>query len=82
MTGSGVRQEEDRRETTVEVSKPMRRCQNRGHNTLTIDAQNQDLDAKASLARVGAMGNSIYAVANLNQAYKDNSLHGAVALPF
>jgi hypothetical protein len=30
LTGSGVRQEEDRKETTVEVSKPMRRCQNRG----------------------------------------------------
>src|SRR5215472_14390193 len=28
-TGSGARQEEDRKETTVEVSKPMRRCQNR-----------------------------------------------------
>jgi hypothetical protein len=30
LTGSGVRREEDRKETTVEVSKPMRRCQNRG----------------------------------------------------
>ena len=30
LTGSGVRQEEDRKETTVEVSKPIRRCQNRG----------------------------------------------------
>ena len=30
LTGSGIRQEEDRKETTVEVSKPMRRCQNRG----------------------------------------------------
>jgi hypothetical protein len=29
-TGSGVRQEEDYKETTVEVSKAMRRCQNRG----------------------------------------------------
>src|SRR3569832_702398 len=29
-TGSGVRQEEDRKETTVEVSKRIRRCQNRG----------------------------------------------------
>ena len=29
-TGSGVRQEEDRKETTVEVSKSIRRCQNRG----------------------------------------------------
>src|SRR5664279_3356577 len=30
MTGSGIRQEEDRKGTTVEVSKPIRRCQNRG----------------------------------------------------
>jgi len=29
-TGSGVMQEEDCKETTVEVSKPIRRCQNRG----------------------------------------------------
>ena len=29
LTGSGVRQEEDCKETTVEVSKPIRRCQNR-----------------------------------------------------
>jgi hypothetical protein len=29
-TGSGIRQEEDRKETTVEVSKPIKRCQNRG----------------------------------------------------
>lgn len=46
------------------------RMRTEGHNTLTIDAQNQDLDAKAPLARVGAMGNTIYAVANLDQAYK------------
>ena len=30
LTGSGVRQEEDCKETTMEVSKPIRRCQNRG----------------------------------------------------
>jgi hypothetical protein len=47
------------------------RMRTEGHNTLTIDAQNQDLDATAPLARVGAMGNSIYAIANLNRAYKD-----------
>jgi hypothetical protein len=29
-TGLGVRQEEDRKETTIEVSKTIRRCQNRG----------------------------------------------------
>src|SRR5579863_2424140 len=37
-TGSGVRQEEDRKETTVEVSKPMRRCQNRGVVTVAGQA--------------------------------------------
>jgi hypothetical protein len=30
LTGSGIRQEEDHKGTTVEVSKAMRRCQNRG----------------------------------------------------
>ena len=34
MTGSGVRQEEDCKETTMEVSKPIRRCQNRGLSLL------------------------------------------------
>jgi hypothetical protein len=29
LTGSGIRQEEDREETTVEVSKAMKRCRNR-----------------------------------------------------
>src|SRR5215469_17845280 len=33
-TGSGVRQEEDRKETTDEVSKAIRRCQNRGVVTI------------------------------------------------
>jgi|NGEPerStandDraft_6_1074524.scaffolds.fasta_scaffold193873_2 hypothetical protein len=30
LTGSGIRQEEDRKGTTVEVSKAIKRCQNRG----------------------------------------------------
>ena len=38
LTGSGIRQEEDRKETTVEVSKPMRRCQNRGVVTVAGQA--------------------------------------------
>ena len=32
-TGSGDRQEEDCKETTIEVSKPVRRCRNRGEMT-------------------------------------------------
>ncbi len=46
------------------------RMRTEGHNTLTIDAQNEDLDAKAPLSAVGSMGNTLYAIANLNQAYK------------
>jgi hypothetical protein len=30
LTGLGIRQEEDRKGTTVEVSKAIKRCQNRG----------------------------------------------------
>ena len=41
-----------------------------GHNTLTIDAQNEDLDAKAPLTATGTMGDGFYAIADLNQAYK------------
>src|SRR5450631_3773751 len=37
LTGSGIRQEEDRKGTTVEVSKAIRRCQNRG--VITIAGQ-------------------------------------------
>jgi CRP/FNR family cyclic AMP-dependent transcriptional regulator len=39
-TGSGVRQEEDRKETTVEVSKAISRCQNRG--VITTAGQSYD----------------------------------------
>jgi hypothetical protein len=39
-TGSGVRQEEDCKETTMEVSKPIRRCQNRG--VVTTAGQSYD----------------------------------------
>ena len=46
------------------------RMRTEGHNTLTIDAQNEDLDAKGPLTAVGTMGNILYAVADLNQAYK------------
>ena len=40
VTGSGVRQEEDCKETTIEVSKPIRRCQNRG--VITTAGQSYD----------------------------------------
>jgi len=46
------------------------RMRTEGHNTLTIDAQNEDLDAKAPLTVVSKPGNTLYAVANLDQAYK------------
>ena len=40
-TGSGVRQEEDCKEATVEVSKAIRRCQNRG--VITTAGQSFDV---------------------------------------
>jgi len=46
------------------------RMRTEGHNTLTVDGKNEDLDAKAPLTAVGAAANTLYAVANLNQAYK------------
>jgi hypothetical protein len=39
-TGSGVRQEEDCKETTIEVSKSIKRCQNRG--LITTAGQSYD----------------------------------------
>ena len=41
LTGSGIRQEEDRKGTTVEVSKAIRRCQNRGVITTAGQAPTQ-----------------------------------------
>ena len=46
------------------------RMRTEGHNTLTIDGQNQDLDAKAPLSSSGTMGDTLYAIADLGQAYK------------
>ncbi len=46
------------------------RMRTEGHNTLTIDGENEDLDAKAPLTAVGTMGTTLYAVVSLNQAYK------------
>jgi hypothetical protein len=58
------------------------RMRTEGHNTLTIDAQNQDLDAKAPLTATGTMGNSLYSIADLTQAYKGKltSWHRGIAL--
>lgn len=46
------------------------RMRTEGHNTLTIDSQNQDLDSKAPLTASGTMGNTLYAIADLGQTYK------------
>ena len=46
------------------------RMRTEGHNTLTVDGENQDLDAKAPLTAAGTSGNTLYAIANLDQAYK------------
>ncbi len=48
LTGSGIRQEEDRKETTVEVSKLIGRCQNRGE--MVTAGQSSD---ENGLSRVG-----------------------------
>ncbi len=46
------------------------RMRTEGHNTLTIDAQNQDLDSKAPLTATGTKGNTLYSIADLSQTYK------------
>ncbi len=46
------------------------RMRTEGHNTLTIDGENQDLNAKSPLTAAGTAGRTLYAVANLDQAYK------------
>ncbi len=46
------------------------RMRTEGHNTLTIDGQNEDLDARAPLSATGTMGDALFAVADLDQAYK------------
>ena len=46
------------------------RMRTEGHNTLTIDGENQDLDAKSPLTATGSAHNNLYAIANLDQAYK------------
>jgi hypothetical protein len=47
------------------------RLRTEGHNTLTIDAQNENVDANAPLMTAGTAGSSLYAVADLDSAYKD-----------
>ncbi len=46
------------------------RMRTEGHNTLTIDGQNQDLDSKVPLTSSGTMGDTLYAIADLGQTYK------------
>ncbi|MGB6746080.1 MAG: heparinase II/III family protein, partial [Terracidiphilus sp.] len=46
------------------------RMRTEGHNTLTIDGDNEDLDAKSPLTATGSARNTLYAIANLDQAYK------------
>ena len=46
------------------------RMRTEGHNTLTIDGQNQDLDSKAPLTAIGTMGSTLYSIADLSQTYK------------
>jgi hypothetical protein len=46
------------------------RMRTEGHNTLTVDGQNQDLDSKAPLTATGTKGNAIYSIADLGQTYK------------
>ena len=45
------------------------RMRTEGHNTLTIDGENQDLDAKSPLTATGSAHNTLYAIANLDQTY-------------
>jgi Heparinase II/III-like protein len=46
------------------------RMSTEGHNTLTIDGANQDLDSKAPLTSTGTMGKTLYSIADLSQTYK------------
>jgi hypothetical protein len=46
------------------------RMRTEGHNTLTIDAENEDLDGKAPLSATGTKGNMLYSIADLSQTYK------------
>ena len=46
------------------------RMRTEGHNTLTIDAENEDLDSKAPLSATGTKGNTLYSIADLSQTYK------------
>ena len=47
------------------------RMRTEGHNTLTVDGQNQDLDAKAPLSKTGTDHNNPFAIVDLGQAYKN-----------
>ena len=46
------------------------RMRTEGHNTLTIDGENQDLDSKAALVATGTKGATLYSIVDLGQTYK------------
>ncbi|HEV2487254.1 MAG TPA: heparinase II/III family protein [Terracidiphilus sp.] len=46
------------------------RMRTEGHNTLTINGLNEDLDSKAPLTSTGTIGNALYSIADLSQTYK------------
>jgi hypothetical protein len=46
------------------------RMRTEGHNTLTIDGQNEDLDSIAPLTATGTTAQTLYSIADLSQAYK------------
>jgi len=49
VTGSGIRQEEDCKGTTVEVSKAIRRCQNRGWVTAAGQAPTEPVYGRGGI---------------------------------
>src|ERR1039458_1345544 len=49
LTGSGIRQEGDRKGTTVEVSKAIRRCQNRGVITTAGQAPTEPVYGRSGI---------------------------------
>jgi len=46
------------------------RMSTEGHNTLTVDGQNEDFDATAPLSQTGTKDGNLFAIADLDNAYK------------
>lgn len=46
------------------------RMRTEGHNTVTVDGQNEDLDSTAPLTSSGTMGDDLYSIADLGKTYK------------